>query len=232
MWHFLYVLAFLCIGHIDAKLSPYKARHIHSLCSDVREGRQLITRRAESSFYQEILLGGLLLDGDPFCYPSPYSILHTHARQQFLVTAEELKASGLTGMARITKCAFQVNASLPDMLSARLVPQRLEIKLAQMSGIPEKKQLVKGMSSVYVEHHYIPHEGWNEHKLRRSFCWDGKSNLIFEILTYADLPGESIPVTLVDLGKNVSWISWMEPCERVNTSLNKRPFLKLTIEQI
>lgn len=179
--------------------------------------------------YQEILLGGSQIEGESRRYPSPYNMLHAHARQQYFIAADELKSAGMSGISRITHIAFHI-ASLPASWYDKLPLQTLDIKFAKISFVPEKKKFVEGLVSVVSMQHYFPSQGWNEHKLRRSFFWDGYSNIIIELETQADTLVESARPTLVRAGRNVTWVSWAEPCERVNAALNTRPLIKLKVE--
>jgi hypothetical protein len=104
----------------------------------------------------------------------PYGGLYGGAKHQYLYTATELQAVGLTAGA-IGFISFEVTAlnSVPPL-------NDYTIKMGQTSLTALTVGFVAGLPTLYTNPSYMPTLGWNSHELV-PFNWDGTSNLIVEV---------------------------------------------------
>jgi len=111
-------------------------------------------------------------------YPAPYGNWYTSVKQQFLYTAAELNAAGITGgkidqldfnvisiMGTTTYSNFTISIGCTNLTSFALSPVAFETGLTQVYSIP-----------VY---NVVP--GMNAHVFSTAYQWDGLSNVIVEV---------------------------------------------------
>jgi hypothetical protein len=104
----------------------------------------------------------------------PYGGLYGGAKHQYLYTATELQAAGLTAGA-IGFISFEVTAlnSVPPL-------NDYTIKMGETSLTALTVGYVAGLPTLYTNPSYMPTLGWNSHELI-PLNWDGISNLIVEV---------------------------------------------------
>jgi hypothetical protein len=106
-------------------------------------------------------------------YPAPYGNYYWGARHQFLITAAELTAAGLTA-GPINSLAFDVtntNAGSPMT--------NFEIKVGATAS-SALSVFETGLTTVHTSASYAPVTGWNTHSFSTAYNWDGTSNLVVE----------------------------------------------------
>ena len=114
---------------------------------------------------------GNIVNGE-FDYPAPYGNFYWGARHQFLVTAAELQAQGVTA-GDISGIGFDVASPNGAPLNS------FEIKIGATS-ITDLQVWQTGLSSVFQASSYTETSGWNIHNFSGPFVWDGSSNIIIE----------------------------------------------------
>lgn len=106
-------------------------------------------------------------------YPAPYGNYWWGAKHQFLITAAELSAAGMTD-GDINSLAFDVEVANGVVLTG------FEIKLKLTSSPALTTTFETGATSVYGPTNYADFAGWNPHVFGTPFYWDGVSNLLVE----------------------------------------------------
>ena len=108
---------------------------------------------------------------------SPYTNwLFNGTRTQYLYTAAELNAMGMTGGARINSLSFFVNNTNGiQTLQNFTIRVKCTTQSAMNIGWVENTIPVYGPTSQVIT------TGWNQHTLTNGFDWDGTSNLVVEI---------------------------------------------------
>ena len=107
-------------------------------------------------------------------YPAPYGNFYWGARHQFLITASELTAAGISA-GDIQSLAF-------DVTNANNCPglDNFTIKIGQTSVSALTSTWESGLTTVYQSTSYQPTVGWNTHTFQTPISWDGTSNLVIE----------------------------------------------------
>lgn len=105
-------------------------------------------------------------------YPAPYGNWYWGARHQFLITAAELTALGLSA-GPISSAAFDVVTTN----SVGLTNFTIGMKMTATASLTVFET---GLTTVYTTPSYIPVVGINTHTFGTAFTWDGISNIIIE----------------------------------------------------
>jgi gliding motility-associated-like protein len=111
-------------------------------------------------------------------YPAPYGNWWTSVRQQYLYTAAELNAAGITG-GKIDQIDFNVNA-----INGISTYHFFTIGMActNLTSFPSSAtDFELGIINVFPSSTYNVTTGWNAHPFNGSFEWDGISNIIVDI---------------------------------------------------
>ncbi len=114
-------------------------------------------------------------------YPAVYGGFYKNAREQYIITADELIAEGAEAGDFIS-IAFNVAApnncaNLPNFTIKMGTTTATEFTDNNFIGGP----LQEGLTQVYVAPGpYTPTAGWNTHFLDVPFNWDGTSNLVIQ----------------------------------------------------
>jgi hypothetical protein len=106
-------------------------------------------------------------------YPAPYGNYYWGARHQFLITAAELTALGMTA-GPITSLAFDVTA--PNG-TAPLTGFTISLGTTAITSITTFQT---GLTQVYTSGAYTPVTGWNTHTFSTPFTWNGTDNIVVE----------------------------------------------------
>ena len=106
-------------------------------------------------------------------YPAPYGNYFWGARQQYLILASELTASGVAPGA-LASLAF-------DVVTPSNTPlQNFTISLGQTTQ-SSLTAWVTPVTQVYTVPTFTDVAGWNTHAFQNTFTWDGVSNLVVEV---------------------------------------------------
>jgi hypothetical protein len=109
-------------------------------------------------------------------YPCPYANYYKNCRTQYLVTAAELTALGVTS-SNITALAFNVSA-----LNGVSALPNFSIKLkATTATVLTTTFDNTGLSEVFLAPSLTVTTGWNTHAFTTPFFWDGTSNVLIDI---------------------------------------------------
>ncbi|HPT04586.1 MAG TPA: BNR-repeat neuraminidase N-terminal domain-containing protein, partial [Bacteroidales bacterium] len=109
-------------------------------------------------------------------YPCPYANYYKNCRTQYLVTAAELTALGVTS-SNITALAFNVSA-----LNGVSALPNFSIKLkATTATVLTTTFDNTGLSEVFLTPSLTVTTGWNTHAFTTPFFWDGTSNVLIDI---------------------------------------------------
>jgi gliding motility-associated-like protein len=108
-------------------------------------------------------------------YPAPYGNWYTSVRQQYLYTAAELNAAGITG-GKIDQLDFNVT-SVQGISTYHF----FSIGMACTNISTFTSAFESSLMTVFPAATYNVTAGWNAHPFTGSFEWDGISNVIVEV---------------------------------------------------
>jgi gliding motility-associated-like protein len=108
-------------------------------------------------------------------YPAPYGNWYTSVRQQYLYTAAELNAAGITG-GKIDQIDFNVT-SVQGISTYHF----FSIGMACTNISTFTSAFESGLMTVFPPATYNVTPGWNAHPFTGSFEWDGISNVIVQV---------------------------------------------------
>lgn len=158
-------------------------------------------------------------------YPAPYGNWYTSAKHQFLFTAAELNAAGITG-GKIDQIDFNVST-----ISGITTYHEFTINMG-CTNLTSLSNWVTGLSNVYTPKTYNVVSGWNGHVFDLAYEWDGISNVVIEIC-FSEMPPTSnytnncsSPYTTTSFASCLYSISDVTPqCPNLSapTILNDRP---------
>lgn len=120
-----------------------------------------------------IIVGTNQVQNTTTTYPAPYGNWYWGARHQFLITAADLTAAGLTA-GPIDAMSLQVTTLTATAL------QGFTIQMGQTNATTLTAFLTVPMTTVYTAASYTPVLGLNQHVFSTMFVWDGVSNLVIE----------------------------------------------------
>ncbi len=122
----------------------------------------------------DYVIGTATGSNTPNNYPAPFGNWYKNAKHQFVYTASELNAMGLTG-GKITNLAFEITA-----INGDTIYQDYTIKMGCITdSILTFWQT--GLSTVYSPQNYNIALGWNDFTFTSAYEWDGLSNIVVEI---------------------------------------------------
>jgi hypothetical protein len=108
-------------------------------------------------------------------YPAPYGAYYENVKQQYLILASELTASGLTTGSVINNLTFDVTTlGTSGMHSGYTISMGNTIQSAMTTW-------ENGLTTVFEPVNYQPISGANTHNFSKSFVWDGTSNIIVQV---------------------------------------------------
>lgn len=111
-------------------------------------------------------------------WPAPYGNYYTTVKQQYLYTAAELNAAGITG-GKIDQLDFNVTAIAGITTYHNYAIRMGCTNLTTFSAAPTAFE--SGLISVFNAPTYNVVTGWNTHPFSTAFNWDGISNVIVEV---------------------------------------------------
>lgn len=118
-------------------------------------------------------LGTGILENTTISYPAAYGNYWWGARQQFLITAAELTASGIAPGA-LSSLAFDVVTPSGNALENYTVSMAATTQTALTSWVTPVAQVFTAAAFTDVA-------GWNTHNFQTPFNWNGTSNIVVEI---------------------------------------------------
>ena len=133
-------------------------------------------------------------------YPSPYQPNNKNSRQQYIYTAEEMQAAGLTE-GYINSIAFYLDSIYPTITTVQghrdtafkdtLFFTGYSLSLAATDASVFANRTAWETTQVYFERDTMAvlrsqSHGWVEHRLDNSYYWDGMSNLVVEVAYHLD----------------------------------------------
>ncbi|MFA6260477.1 MAG: immunoglobulin-like domain-containing protein [Bacteroidia bacterium] len=122
----------------------------------------------------------------------PYPTYYTSSRVQYIITAAELNAAGITVASNINSIGFNVAAAATggascdptyptySVSNGQVLGYKISLKNTTQ-GMPISTYDFVGLTEVYDISSYTPISGWNTHIFSNSFAWDGVSNLLVDI---------------------------------------------------
>ncbi|MCW3103558.1 MAG: gliding motility-related protein [Bacteroidetes bacterium] len=111
-------------------------------------------------------------------YPAPYGNWYTTVKQQFLYTAAELNAAGITG-GKIDQLDFNVTA-ISGITTYHFYT--ISMGCTNLTTFPLTPTAFEtGLFNVFPSSTYNISTGWNAHPFTGAFEWDGISNVIVEV---------------------------------------------------
>ncbi|HXB41724.1 MAG TPA: hypothetical protein VNZ49_14380, partial [Bacteroidia bacterium] len=122
-----------------------------------------------------------------FSYPTPFGNFYTKMRAQYIYTAAELSAAGISAgkISSITFNVTQINGAIayPNFnISVGCTSQ------TTYSAFPTQNNLLSGLSNVYSTASYNVVMGANLFTFSQPYEWDGVSNLVVEVCF--EFPGQ------------------------------------------
>lgn len=111
-------------------------------------------------------------------YPAPYGNWYTTVKQQFLYTAAELNAAGITG-GKIDQLDFNVTA-ISGITTYHFYS--ISMGCTNLTTFPLTPTAFEtGLFNVFPASTYNISTGWNAHPFTGAFEWDGISNVLVEV---------------------------------------------------
>ncbi len=107
---------------------------------------------------------------------SPYSASYTSGKHQYLYTASELAAAGITQGGTISSIGFDI-----DYVYGTGVYNNFTIKMGCVADSELTSTFVTGLSTVFTPKNVTLVAGWTNHVLDNTYDWDGTSNIVVEI---------------------------------------------------
>jgi hypothetical protein len=107
-------------------------------------------------------------------YPAPYGNRFWGARHQFLITASELNAAGLSP-GYLTSLGFNVITAQGTNLSG------FTIKMGHTQANALSSTFNESLMTVYYVPTYAESVGWSNHTFQTPFFWDGVNNIMIDV---------------------------------------------------
>lgn len=195
---------------------------------------------AGSSEY-DIHVGDMASISSASSYPSPYNPKTKYVKDQYLYTADELRAAGYTE-GRVSRLAFHL-ANVPNATNSyTLTNYTISLGTTDLNVFPTRGASWVPVQECYFEdslHLSSANLGWVEHEFDDYFYWDGQSNLVVQVCyspaatkssgaqtTYTTATG--MVLTKTDANNNL--------CSPTNTAAparsNNRPDINLTFQGV
>jgi hypothetical protein len=130
-------------------------------------------------------LGNGNVQNTAFSYPTPYGAYYESVRTQYLYTAAELSAMGLSPGTAITSIAFDV-ASLSG--SGNHTGYTIRMGNTTATALSASNWVSIPATPVFGPVNYQPITGWNTHTLSTLFIWNG-DNVVVDICHSNDPTG-------------------------------------------
>ena len=136
--------------------------------------------------------------------PMPLAAAQTVTRAQFLLTAAELQAGGLT--------AGDIHALKMDLstLGAPIDFLKIKLKTTTVSELDADNPEENGFTEVYFQNTNFDNLGLKDFNFYNSFNWDGTSSLLVEFSYTSSQNGGGVTVKGTDTGYNAAIFSSME----------------------
>lgn len=122
-----------------------------------------------------------------FSYPTPFGNFYTKMKAQYIYTAAELNAAGITA-GRISSISFHV-----DVINGATVYPNFNISMgctsqSSFNANAAITDLIPGLSNVYSSPAYSVVLGPNIFTFPQPYVWDGNSNIVVEVCF--EFPGQ------------------------------------------
>ncbi len=127
---------------------------------------------SSQAFYQ---FGEDSLINKPNRYPTPFGNYYWGNKEQYLISASELTAQGLTA-GDIPSLAFYVSATNSCPTLSNFI-----LKIGSTSSTALSTTWISGLSTVYSVASYQISAGWNTFGFTSAYTWDGTSNIVIEV---------------------------------------------------
>ncbi|HEX8515079.1 MAG TPA: gliding motility-associated C-terminal domain-containing protein [Bacteroidia bacterium] len=165
-------------------------------------------------------------------YPAPYGNWYTSVRQQYLYTAAELNAAGITG-GKIEQIDFNV-VSINGISTYHNFS--IGMTCTNLTSFPSSAtDFEPGIMTVFPAATYNVTTGWNAHPFTGSFEWDGISNVIVQVCFSELNPGSNYTnncITTNDATTYVSTIYSLSDSDEQCSTLNPFPQTAMAHPQI
>lgn len=135
---------------------------------------------------------------------APYGNYYTTVRQQFLYTAAELNAAGITG-GKIDQLDFFVSAISGITTYHNFSVSMGCTALTSFPGSPTAFET--GLVNVFPPATYTITSGWNSHVFTTAYQWDGLSNIIVEVCFNELNPGSNWTSNSTTYNTSTSYIA-------------------------
>jgi hypothetical protein len=137
-------------------------------------------------------------------YPAPYGNWYTTVKQQFLYTAAELNAAGITG-GKIDQLDFNVQ-SISGITTYHFYSISMGCtNLTSFSTTPSAFET--GLFNVFPPATYNIAAGWNAHPFTGAFEWDGISNVLVEVCFNELNPGANYTTNSITTNDPTTYVS-------------------------
>jgi hypothetical protein len=122
-------------------------------------------------------VGTGFVSNSQFSFPSPFANYYTSVSQQFLYTATELHAAGITA-GQINEIDFLV-ISVPSGCITTF--NQYTVQMGCTNSISLTTTPITGLVTVFPSQPFSIHLGWNTITFPFGYTWDGTSNLVIQI---------------------------------------------------
>lgn len=174
-----------------------------------------------------VTIGNGSITNNAYTYPAPYGNWYWGAKQQYLILASELNASGMVA-GNITDIQFNVATPAGTLLDD------LTFALKNTSS-NSLTNFETGLTTVYGPQGFTEVSGWNNHNLFTPFYWDGVSNLLIETCfnNTSYTTNAQVYQSNTSFSSSVVYFSdALNNCLQTSSSqnFNQRPNLKITFQ--
>ncbi|OYU94903.1 MAG: hypothetical protein CFE21_14590 [Bacteroidetes bacterium B1(2017)] len=121
---------------------------------------------------------------------NPFGSYFTSSHAQYLITAAELNAAGITGSVALNSLGFNISVAAPLTISScasgnitagnQILNYSIKLKNTSATALTTTYDLV-GLTTVYNPSTIFTSTGWTNLNFNNSFTWDGVSNLLVDI---------------------------------------------------
>ena len=127
---------------------------------------------------------------------TPFGIKRKNGRNQILIRADEMRASGLV-FGYINGISFKVTTSQNNII------EHLYIKVKNTND-SVLNNFESGFTTVVSDIRDQPQQGWHYFKFNNPFLWDGASGIVIEICFSGQPNSKDIHIEMTDVGFNAN----------------------------
>jgi Secretion system C-terminal sorting domain len=145
------------------------------------------------------------LRNSSYSFPAPFANWYTALNQQYLYTAAELNAAGITA-GKIDELSWYVS-SIPTNCLHTFNNYTLKMGCTNLATFGTAPVYVPGLTTVFPSQSFTITVGWNTLSFPFGYNWDGVSNLIIEICNTQGPPYPSFTTNAISTYTPTMYVS-------------------------